>query len=82
MAAIFRIGLLGLGQTSNFTWVELNANELKQKTSLIYIEFDCEVRRLTRALVLRISIAELYAKTLRNTKLRNHFNPTRHTFFF
>ena len=33
-------------------------------------------------LVLRISIAELCAKKLRNTKLRNHFNPTRHTFIF
>ena len=35
----------------NFAWAELNANELKQRTSLIYIEFVslCEVPRLTRA---------------------------------
>ena len=33
------------------TWAELNANELKQRTSLIYIEFGSyEVRRLTRTL--------------------------------
>ena len=34
---VFRLGLV---QTPNFSWAELNANELKQKISLIYIEFD------------------------------------------
>ena len=29
--------LLGSVQTSNFTWAELDPNELKQRTSLIYI---------------------------------------------
>ena len=44
--------VLGPEQTSNFSWAELNANELKQnKASQIYIEFvTCEVRRLTWAL--------------------------------
>ena len=30
--------MLGPVQTPNLSWAELNANELKQKTSLIYIE--------------------------------------------
>ena len=38
--------VLGPEQTSNFSWAELNANELKQnKASQIHIEFvTCEVR--------------------------------------
>ena len=38
---------------SNFTCIQLNANKLKQKTILSYIEFaSCEVRRLKRATML------------------------------
>ena len=48
---VIQTQLLGPGQTSNFTWVELNANEQKPLFELICIEFDsCEVRRLTWAL--------------------------------
>ena len=36
--------LLGPCQTSNFTWVELNANEIKEKTFVIYIEFDSDMK--------------------------------------
>ena len=48
---VFFNATLGPVQTPNFSWAELNANELKQKTSLIYIEFGSwKVRRLNRAL--------------------------------